>query len=425
MGVAKKKQTISYRERKNYAQFFTEASLVKEIQNTFSLVFDNKSIVEPSCGEGVFIYELLKNNVVEIVGVDIDKKVLKKINKNNKLKLLNDDFLTASFSKKYDMVIGNPPFNLKAKNYNDSTEGFISKGIDILNEGGELILILPSTVLRNKCYQRIRHKILTQTRIIGILNTTKYEFLGADIETIALYLKKEIVSEQKYTYYNDNKSEKITLSINSRETILLNNTKVFKDVVSKIIGVKLIEIFEVKRGLNQIGLQGRMLDFYNDKHVMETKKQHCFIGIQNIAYRFTANAIIGDPKVVRDTITMLMPKKRIDIDKLRFIASFLNSSVAFYILHNNCLNNCRLTIHMDKYYIEDIVIPMPTSNDIKKIDVELFNSKQSLDYAAKRNVFFYNYLGLTEKEISEIEKIWSNPKFKYKEEVSSYESLQK
>ena len=78
---------------------------------------------------------------------------------------------------------------------------------------------------------------------------------------------------------------------------------------------------------------------------------------------------------------------------------------------------------MDKYYIEDIVIPMPTSNDIKKLDAELYNSKQSSGYAEKRNVFFYNYFGLNEKEITEIEKIWSNPKFKHKEEVSSYESL--
>ena len=193
MPTAKKKQNETYKKRKSKAQFFTENSLVKDIINIFKLEFDNKTIIEPSCGEGAFINEIKTKKINKIYGIDIDKNVLNKIVKNDKVELINNDFLACDFKENIDMIIGNPPFNLPTRKYFDSTEGFISRGIELLKPNGELILIVPGTVLRHKCYQEIRNKILTETRIIGIINTNKYDFLGADIETVVLYLKKERV----------------------------------------------------------------------------------------------------------------------------------------------------------------------------------------------------------------------------------------
>ncbi|MDY4997342.1 MAG: N-6 DNA methylase [Bacilli bacterium] len=421
MATAKKKQNSEYKERKSVGQFFTEASLVSDIKDTFNLDFNGKEIIEPSCGEGVFIKEILKYDVKMITGIDIDKKVLKKINiDDDRLSLLNKDFLIDDFNK-VDMIIGNPPFNLPTKNYLDSTEGFLMKSIDLLKDNGELILIMPSTILRNKNYQTLRNKILSETKIIGIINTSKYEFLGADIETVVIYLKKEKVKKQIYNYYIDREKKKINLTINSRQTILLNNTKIYTDMVNKIKGVRLDELFTIRRGNSKDGLNGRKIDFYNDRHMIKnTNDECCFIAIQNIAYRLTANAIKGSLNEVKDTVTLLIPKKKISFDELRYIACFLNSSISFYNLHNNCLNNCRLTIHIDKYYIEDFIVPIPSLERIKSMDENIDEYRRSIEYSNRRNLYFYKEFQMDDKEIYEVEKFWTNPKFKLKEEVELY-----
>ena len=145
-----------------------------------------------------------------------------------------------------------------------------------------------------------------------------------------------------------------------------------------------------------------------------------FIAIQNIAYRLTANAIKGDLNNVKDTVTLLIPKANISFDKLRYIACFLNSSISFYNLHNNCLNNCRLTIHIDKYYIEDFIIPIPTEEKILLMDNDLFEYRRSIEYSNRRNLFFYKEFQMSDREVYEIEKIWANPKFKLKDEEEFY-----
>ena len=151
------KRSKDYKSRKKIGQFFTEDKLAEELINLFGLVFDDKIIVEPSCGDGVFIRQIMKNSTSfkEVIGVDIDKKALDKLDFiDEKVVLKRKDFLKLKFKNKIDLIIGNPPFNLKVDNYIDSTEAFISRGIDLLKEDGELILIIQNTVLRNQKYQK-------------------------------------------------------------------------------------------------------------------------------------------------------------------------------------------------------------------------------------------------------------------------------
>ena len=45
-----------------------------------------------------------------------------------------------------------------------------------------------------------REYIVNNYKIEGIMDTSKYDFLGADIETIVLHVKNQKVENQRYFY---------------------------------------------------------------------------------------------------------------------------------------------------------------------------------------------------------------------------------
>lgn len=52
------------------------------------------------------------------------------------------DYLKLNSSKKYDIIIGNPPFSLAKE--------FVEKSLDLLNENGVLIFLLRTAFLESK-----------------------------------------------------------------------------------------------------------------------------------------------------------------------------------------------------------------------------------------------------------------------------------
>ena len=262
---------------------------------------------------------------------------------------------------------------------------------------------------------------MNETKIIGIVDTRGHEFLGADVETVAIYLKKEKTNAQEYYYISNGQKRDIVLERNIRDTILLYNRNYYNIINSKILGCNLEELFYVRRGNCKVnGLKGRDLDFYNDIYYMPDGNS-VIIAIQNIAYRLTANVVRGDLDKISDTITMLIPKKNMTILEMKYIANYLNSSVAYYNLHINCLNNSRLTIHMDKYYIDDIKIPSCDNKVLNDMSDILKGHERKQDIINIRNDFFYNTFSLDLEVINEIEKFWKAPKYKLKEGSMEYE----
>lgn len=71
-------------------------------------------ILEPSCGEGVFLEQLQKQKYKSITAVELDKEEAEKtalINLKNK-QIINDDFHSYCnhTEKRFDLIVGNPPY---------------------------------------------------------------------------------------------------------------------------------------------------------------------------------------------------------------------------------------------------------------------------------------------------------------------------
>ena len=75
--IVMNKQSKDYKARKKIGQFFTESKLAEKLIEMFELDFNNKIIVEPSCGDGVFIKQIIKKSPLfkNIIGIDIDNTI--------------------------------------------------------------------------------------------------------------------------------------------------------------------------------------------------------------------------------------------------------------------------------------------------------------------------------------------------------------
>jgi DNA (cytosine-5)-methyltransferase 1 len=209
---------LSNAQRLQHAAYYTRQdicfTIVKDLPDVTK--FEKLSILEPSVGAGNFLPLLIEKyktvKEVEIDVVDIDKNaieilklLLKKLSipKNITINLINADFLlygeTNLFnqSKRYDVVIGNPPFgdisenkkllNIYKKNkYNTETNNlfsfFLEKAIQLGNTVG---FIIPKSFLSAPEFNKTR-ELVSSFAIEKITDYGEKGFKGVKIETISL-----------------------------------------------------------------------------------------------------------------------------------------------------------------------------------------------------------------------------------------------
>lgn len=170
-------------------------------------------------------------------------KIAKNI--NNDVNYFNKDFLKFNFNKKYDTIIGNPPyirFQDLNKEYRDFLQNnfiscqngnfdifyaFIEKCISLLKLNGEMILIVPNSWLTNKSAANLRELLKDYEIEITDFNTDK-NFKDADTYTVFLYLRKRageikiIKNEKEYILKNTNTPWVIDIQNNIDLTIIKN-----------------------------------------------------------------------------------------------------------------------------------------------------------------------------------------------------------
>ena len=91
-------------EKNKYGQYFT-ISLIADFMVTLISHIKDSRILEPSCGKGVFIDQLLKHGFTNITAYEIDKTLGSKYNFVQFI-----SFLSVSLKEKFDVIIGNPPY---------------------------------------------------------------------------------------------------------------------------------------------------------------------------------------------------------------------------------------------------------------------------------------------------------------------------
>ena len=211
---------LSNAQRLQHAAYYTRQdicfTIVKDLPDASK--FEKLSILEPSVGAGNFLPLLIEKykaaNAVEIDVIDIDrnaieilKLLLKKLDvpKNIRINLINADFLlygeTNLFnqSKRYNIVIGNPPFgdvsenkNLlalyKKNKYNVETNNLFSFFLEKAIQSGDTVgLILPKSFLSAPEFNKTR-ELVSSFAIQKITDYGEKGFRGVKIETISMII---------------------------------------------------------------------------------------------------------------------------------------------------------------------------------------------------------------------------------------------
>lgn len=143
--------------------------------------------MEPCFGAGVFLDALTANGYTNVTACEIDSELFETAkSKYSQYQLYNADFLKFDASNRYDGIIMNPPYIRQEKIDNLGTYGitkerlrsnpifselpstsniytyFIMKAIDLLKDGGELIVIFPSSWTNARTGKEFQKVMLSQ-----------------------------------------------------------------------------------------------------------------------------------------------------------------------------------------------------------------------------------------------------------------------
>jgi len=184
------------REEKVLGQFFTPKEVVDFILD-FTLLNQNKKnkSIDPACGEGIFLKELIRRGFKEIKGIEVDKEVVSSIPEDIKSRaiILNKNGLLNSVGNNFDVVVGNPPFSAKYGRVKDKSileiykvgQGRKTQAIEILflerfmhltSPGGVIGIILPSGIFSNLPLKYVRQFIVNNASILGVISLPRHIF---------------------------------------------------------------------------------------------------------------------------------------------------------------------------------------------------------------------------------------------------------
>jgi adenine-specific DNA-methyltransferase len=149
--------SIKHIAKNKFGQYFTP-KVVADFMVGLADISANSKILEPSCGEGIFLEILQQKGYNNLTGYEIDQDLAKEFPF-----VRHESFVSANIDDKFDLIIGNPPY-IRWKNLEDELKQelslnsiwnkyfnslcdylyiFILKSIELLNENGQLIFICP------------------------------------------------------------------------------------------------------------------------------------------------------------------------------------------------------------------------------------------------------------------------------------------
>ncbi len=240
-------------KQKIFGQVYTPEWIVNEILEHVGYKEDiilDKYILEPSCGDGAFLREIVKRYIIAsknsklpinqivsnienyIYGIEIDTEeyykcianlnslVEKELNISNinwKVYNANTLLLYKDFLSKFDYIVGNPPY-IRIHNLNQETRDILKKdfqfsdgtidiylsffemGFKMLNKSGKLGYITPNSYLHNSSYKRFRDYLKNKKNISTIIDFKSNKLFKGISTYTAISIFQNNYGENSFVY---------------------------------------------------------------------------------------------------------------------------------------------------------------------------------------------------------------------------------
>jgi adenine-specific DNA methylase len=186
---------------------------------------ENFDILEPSCGDGIFLKKLqeLNSNYNSITAIELNEQEAQKahlIQLNNK-QIINDDFHSYCNNtlQRFDLIVGNPPYiryqffdteqqkeaeflfirsGLKYSKLTNAWVSFVVGSTQLLkNTGGKIGFVLPAEILQVSFAKQLRNFIARFYNKINIISFEKLVFPNIQQEVVLLLCEKNNTKDHK------------------------------------------------------------------------------------------------------------------------------------------------------------------------------------------------------------------------------------
>ena len=437
--------------------FYTPYKVAKKIVESINFEKD-KLVLDPGCGSANFLIQIFKvmhnNNVntADIVkclyGYDTDELavLLAKVNiyildKNiiwDNINIYKKDYLYDKSNIKFDIVIGNPPWGkkylrdekkkLKDKygldfSKMDSFAQFIYRSFEVMNDGGILGFVLPSSFLNIATHEYIRRFVLNYK--IDYIQKIGREFEEVVTDVLIFKVEKVSVSDNEFLY--DDVKVNQTSFLNNPYCSFLITDDISKGITNKIKKHKsfhLTDGVEYALGIvtgdngkylsnektndNELIISGKDISRYNinydkvGKYIVFDKdsfqqvaKESLYRNKNKIVYKFIGKVLCfaAETKgsLTLNSANIICLPKEYD---LYYITAILNSRITQLYFEDTYNTHKVLKNHIQSFYI-----PIFDEDVMKKISDICKNIKDENNYCEEIEELIYSNLKLTKKEI--------------------------
>lgn len=216
------------KDNKLTGSYYTPEKLVQAMVSYLTDRLDsNLRILEPSGGDGRIVDELLgagyKNiDIVEYIEEKTNALNLK-FKDNNFVNIYNEDFIKFSLytNKKYDLIIGNPPYinkkyiletqkkiikdsyiksELNYSDFNNIWNVFLLNSINLLDKNGNILFVLPIEFLQSFHSESLRRLIISKFKNIEIFLFKEKVFNDISQSICLLFLSNKDYKLESITY---------------------------------------------------------------------------------------------------------------------------------------------------------------------------------------------------------------------------------
>lgn len=405
-----------------HGAYHTPNSMIEKLYKIIKI--KNGLSLDPSCGSGNFLIELLRFVSHEkIYGLEIDplatliaranltlktKGQMDVVNQIKNVDSLSFDGFDKFFNKKFDLIVTNPPWGayitptLKThyeKNFKEITSGetfsyFLVSAYKSLRKNGRVLFVLPESILNVKTHSDIRQFLLKSSSITHIISN-KVKFSGVFTNSVTLsFVEKlsdknqiSVIADKKYSINQHvledtisltasdltmqilswlKKTEKFSLKGNSQFALGIvtgNNKKVLLSNVRT--GFEpIIKGSDLKR--NQ-SIDEKSYINLNKSLVQQIAPLDYYRQSPKLIYRFICKELVFvvdyESRLTLNSANILIPKLK-DY-KIEVVAKILNSKLIQYYYAKK-FNSIKVL----RSALEDIPFPKADKQLLKKIENE-------------------------------------------------------